>query len=54
MVVGKAFCRLFQLPHLSHGEHASGGVVVLATPAGEEKDEDINVTAAGGLALSPD
>ena len=37
MVVGKALCRLFQLPHLSHGEHASGVVVAVLATAGEER-----------------
>ena len=43
MVVRKAFRRLFQLPHLSHGEHASADSdAILAMTA--KKDEDINVT----------
>jgi hypothetical protein len=40
MVVRKAFRRLFQLRHLSHGEHASDSDAILATTA-----KKINVTA---------
>ena len=52
MVVRKASRRLFQLRHLSHGEHASDSDAILATTA-KKDDEDINVNCAGGLALSP-
>ena len=45
MVVGKALCRLFQLPHLSHGEHASGRCCCSFSRRPGKKDEDINVTA---------